>query len=508
MIRKVISCALTGLEGNIIEVEADCAMGLPAFDIVGLPDTAVKESKERVRAAIRNCGFDFPSRRYTVNLAPANIKKAGPLFDLPIAIAILCATGQMQFDAEQYAIMGELSLSGEIRFVPGVLPSVMTAVKSGYKKIIVPAENAQEAALVSDAEVYGVKTLAEAVNLLEGKTEGQRASVDIDKLFTNNQIYSCDFSEVKGQQSVKRALEIAAAGGHNCLMIGSPGSGKSMLAKRIPTILPDLTMDEALEVTKVHSVAGLLNNGLPLVTTRPFRAPHHSISTVGLVGGGSVPKPGEISLAHNGVLFLDELPEFRRDTTEAMRQPIEDGEIHITRVYASIAYPCKTMVVAAMNPCKCGYYGDKSRKCRCSTTSIHNYLAKVSGPLLDRFDIQTEASSISYGEVNSEPGESSAEIKKRVVAARDIQAARYKNEPFYCNADLEGDSVFRYCVLDSDAESILQKSFESLNLSMRAYSRILKVARTIADLENEEKIGYLHITEAISYRTLDRKFWG
>ena len=507
MLAKVKSSGLVGLTGHIIDVEADVSMGLPAFEVVGLPDAAVKESKERVRAAIKNCNYDFPSRRYTVNLAPANLKKEGPAFDLPIAIGILSATEQLRASTEGYVFIGELSLSGDIRTVKGVLPLVMSAVKDGYNKFIVPTGNAAEAAMVEGASVYGVKNLFEACEFLEGRQEITFETVDLDELFHTKQVYPFDFSEVKGQENVKRALEIAAAGSHNCLIIGSPGSGKTMLAQRIPSILPDLTLEEALEVTKIHSVAGMLKENSPLVTVRPFRNPHHSISTIGLVGGGSVPKPGELSLSHCGVLFLDELPEFRRDATEVMRQPIEDGVINITRVAASISYPCKMMLVAAMNPCKCGYYGDRTKKCHCSEASVQRYLGKVSGPLLDRIDIQTEAASVMYADMQKIAPESSEDIKKRVIMARNIQTERYKGECFFSNADLCGASIEKYCVLDNDAKRLIRNAFESMGLSARAHSRILKVSRTIADLDGADIINELHIAEAIQYRSLDKKFW-
>lgn len=507
MLAKVKSSGLLGLDARIIDVEADASTGLPAFEVVGLPDTAVKESKERVRAAIKNCGYDFPPRRYTVNLAPANLKKEGPAFDLPIAIGILSATGQLKAPVGDFVFIGELSLSGDIRGVRGVLPLVAGAVDKGFHKFVVPCQNAAEAAIVKGTEVFGVKNLYEACEFLEGRQEITATRVDLDELFHKKQVYPFDFSEVKGQENVKRALEIAVAGGHNCLIIGSPGSGKTMLAQRIPSIMPDLTLEEALEVTKIHSIAGLLPENSPLITVRPFRNPHHSISTIGLVGGGVVPKPGELSLAHRGVLFLDELSEFRRDATEVMRQPIEDGVVNLTRVSASITYPCKGMLVAAMNPCKCGYYGDRSKKCRCSEASVQRYLGKLSGPLLDRIDIQVEASSIMYADMQKTAPEGSKDIKKRVIYAREIQTKRYKTESFFSNADLTGSSIEKYCVLDGGAKRLIKNAFDAMGLSARAHSRILKVARTIADLEGEDVINELHVAEAIQYRSLDKKFW-
>jgi len=506
LIYKVKSCALSGLEGHIVEVETDAAMGLPAFDIVGLPDAAVKEAKDRVRAAVKNCGFDFPARRYTVNLAPSNIKKEGSVYDLAIALSLLAATEQIKI-SDEYIFLGELSLSGEVRGCSGVLPSVLSAMEKGYRKFVVPKVNENEAALVKGAEIYGVENLYQCTCFLEGKEKISQTTIDISELFGYNLTYDADFSQVKGQAAVKRAFEIAAAGGHNLLIIGTPGSGKSMLAKRLPSILPDMTVEEALETTKIYSVAGLLKESDALITKRPFRSPHHTISTVGLVGGGSVPKPGEMSLSHNGVLFLDELPEFRRDATEVMRQPMEDGVVNITRASGSITYPCKTMVVCAMNPCKCGWYGSKSGKCRCSEASVHRYLSKVSGPLLDRMDISVEASEISYTELKGSGGEKSEDIKKRVVAARKIQQERYKNESFYSNAGLDGSNTEKYCTLTKEAERLIKNAYASMGLSARGYSRILKVSRTIADLEGASLINENHIAEAISYRSIDKKFW-
>ncbi len=508
MISTVKSCGIFGSDAYIADVETDTANGLPSFDIVGLPDAAVKESKERVRAAIKNCGFDLPSRKYTVNLAPADTKKEGPSFDLPIAISLLRSTGQLKAETEGYIFLGELSLSGEIRPVRGVLPAVAGAKDKGFKRFVVPEQNAYEASLAGDIEVFGAKTLFDVVEHLKGEVTLTPTVTDIDSLFKEKGIYDVDFAEVKGQETVKRVLEIAAAGGHNCLIIGPPGSGKSMLAQRLPTILPDLTVQEALEVTKIHSIAGTLDSENPLVTVRPFRSPHHSISTVGLVGGGSMARPGELSLAHNGVLFLDELPEFRRDATEVMRQPIENGVVTITRAAASCTYPCNTMLVAAMNPCRCGYFGDSSGRCKCSARSISTYLSRISGPLLDRIDLQIEAANPTYNELHSAPAESSAQIRERVVAARKIQLERYKELGIFCNASLSGKYIEQFCILTDEAKEIIKHAFESIGLSARAYSRLLKVARTIADLEGCDKIESLHIAEAIQYRSLDKKFWG
>lgn len=509
MITKVQSCGLVGLDGYIVDVEIDVAMGMPAFDIVGLPDAAVKESRERVRAAVKNSGFSFPSRRITINLAPAHIKKEGPIYDLPMAVAFLTATEQVRFDnADEYVFIGELSLDGRINPVTGVLPMVMAARENGIKFAVVPEANAHEAAVVKGIDIIGAQSLTSLCDHLSGRAAIEACRVDIDEYFKNRTNNGLDFSEVKGQESVKRALEIAAAGNHNVLMIGSPGSGKSMIAQRLPTILPDMTFDEALEVTKIHSIAGTLDADTPIITTRPFRHPHHTISAIGLSGGGRTPKPGEISLAHNGVLFLDELPEFTKDALEVMRQPLEDGSVTIARVSATLTYPCNVMFVASMNPCRCGYYGDPSGRCKCSESQIAQYLGKVSGPLLDRIDLHIEVAPVAYKDLESEaPAECSENIKKRVDAARKIQSERYKDYNIYSNSQLTPAMMNIFCRLGEAERTIIKNAFDRLGLSARAYNRILKVSRTIADLDKSDDIKAKHIAEAIQFRSLDRKFW-
>lgn len=504
MVVKVHSATLLGIEGKIVICEADFTGGLPSFDIVGLPDTAVKEAKERVKAAIRNSGFDFPAKKAVVNLAPADLKKEGTQFDLPIAIAVLAGTGQLENKFFDYVFLGELSLSGEIRAVNGILPAVIGGRDAGMTKFIVPYENRQEAALVEGVEIYGAKTLADVYRHITG--EVSLLPSEPTKIEPESFLFDVDFEEVKGQEKLRRGIEIAVAGGHNVLMVGSPGSGKSMIAKRIPTIMPSLTFEEVLEVTKIHSVAGVLPSG-KAVTERPFRAPHHSASAVSIVGGGAKAKPGEISLAHKGVLFLDELPEYRKDVIEAMRQPIEDGMVRVARATGSFEYPSNVMLVCAMNPCRCGYYGDGSRKCRCSESDVTKYLSKVSGPMLDRIDIQLEAKSVQYDDLQKPKGESSYEIKRRVEWARDIQKERYKYENISCNADLYGNLVEKYCYVDEECKALLEQAFKSMNMSARAYTRILKVARTIADLDSRENISVMDIAEAIGYRSLDKKIW-
>lgn len=498
MFTKVFSACLRGIEGHPVTVETDVSPGLPGFEVVGLPDAAVKEARERVRAAVKNCGFDFPARRLTVNLAPADMKKTGSMFDLPIAVSILLATGQAKGDAEEYVLIGELSLAGELRPIPGVLPLVMGAAAAGIKKCIVPKENAIEGALCQGMQVFGAATLAETVAHLSGEAPLAQTVADVSSLLEADTVFAGDFSEVRGQDSVKRALEIAAAGGHNILIVGSPGSGKSMLAQRLPSILPPMTMEEALEVTRIHSVAGTLPASAPLLTARPFRAPHHSASTVGLTGGGSSARPGEISLAHRGVLFLDELPEFHRDAMEVLRQPMEDGKVTVTRAAATYTYPSDFMLVAAMNPCRCGYYGDATHRCRCTAASIDRYLGKISGPLLDRIDLRVVAQTVTYDQLSMPPAEPSARIRERVTLARNRQAQRYKEQGIFCNAQLSKD-VETTCNLSAAAGRMAKEAFHSMQMSARGYTRILKVARTIADLEGSEGVSDMHLAEAFRY---------
>ena len=504
MICSIKTLGISGIQGSLITAECYISNGLPGFDIVGLPDAAVKEARERVRAAAKSSGIAFPVSRITVNLAPASLKKAGTHYDLPILLSVLAASGAVRRPKSTSAFLGEVGLDGSIRSVSGVLPMALEAKKQGIQALFVPAENAAEATLADGPAVYPVRNVRELADALNGEI---RLEPQAPWMPEQETAIPLDFKDVLGQENVKRALEVAAAGSHNVLLIGPPGSGKSMLSKRLPSILPDMTREEALEVSKIYSVMGLLTSEKPLITTRPFRSPHHTVSNAGLAGGGSNPRPGEISMAHKGVLFLDEMPEFRKDTLDMMRQPLEDGKVTISRVSSTVTYPAEFMMVCAMNPCKCGWYGDPSGRCKCSQKDVDHYRGRISGPMLDRIDIVVEVPSVHFEDLRSrKEAEPSSSVKERVNAARGIQNQRFGNSGM-CNARMGPGEMRKYCELNPESAQLMKDAFEAMGLTARSYDRILKVSRTIADLEAKEIIEVSHIAQAIQFRSLDRKYW-
>lgn len=507
MLSKVKACVLQGLEGCIIDVETDLSSGLPSFNIVGLADISIKESKERVRASIKNSEYKFPVSRITVNLAPANLKKEGSQMDLPIAVGVLSASKIIRADVEDICFIGELSLDGNITKIDGALALVLSLRNNNIKKVIIPQDNKEECGVIDNIDIIPVKSLNELVGYLNSKIEIHPYKSKYEEYLSDIN-YPEDFSEIKGQAALKRAVEISAAGGHNLLMLGPPGSGKTMIARRIPTILPDLSFEESLEVTKIYSIHGQISE-TGLIKKRPFRSPHHTISRAALAGGGKNSKPGEVSLSHHGVLFLDEMPEFPKSVLEVLRQPMEDGMISIARANNSYSYPARFMLIGSMNPCPCGFLGDPKHECSCNQGQINRYLSKISGPLLDRMDIQIEVSPVYYDDLNSNTKEeSSKEIKERVIKARKIQFERYKGLGIFTNSQLSAKHLAKYCKVDKSSQELLKLAFDNLGLSARAYSKILKLARTIADLEASDNITQLHVAEAIQYRSLDRKYWG
>jgi magnesium chelatase family protein len=510
MLAKIYSAAVYGVDAYEVEIEVNGAGGDPNIVIVGLPDAAVKESRDRVTTAIANSGYFWPRGRTTINLAPADIKKEGPSFDLPIALGMIAVTEELDSSPfENFSFVGELALDGAVRAVKGVLPVALEARRRGKRGLFVPEANALEAAMVDKIDIYGVQNLRQTFDFLRGETALLPTRADLTKFFATHQDYDVDFSDVKGQGHVKRAIEVAVAGGHNVLMIGPPGSGKSMLSKRIPTIIPPMSLEEAIDTTKIHSIAGLLSGDRSFVSTRPFRSPHHTISDIGLLGGGTFPNPGEVSLAHNGVLFLDELPEFKRSALEVMRQPLEDGKVTISRAAGSLTFPAEFMLVAAMNPCPCGYFGDLKRECRCGPVQVQRYRQRISGPLLDRIDLHIEVPAVEYRDVASErPEENSTAIRERIGRARERQQERFRNDAkVNCNARMATRQLKQHCKLSDDSQDLVRVAMNELNLSARAYDRILKVSRTIADLDDKIDISPEHVSEAIQYRTFDRTLW-